>query len=67
MCVERGKVHHAHLDKAEGSDPGPRAHEKVRERKREREREGGERVWKQGVCGVPVSPCGGQSYVTAGF
>lgn len=34
VCVERGKVHHAHLDKVEGSDPGPRAHEKVRERER---------------------------------
>lgn len=30
VCVERGKVHHAHLDAAEGSEPGPRAHEKVR-------------------------------------
>lgn len=30
VCLERGKVHHAHLDAPEGSEPGPRAHEKVR-------------------------------------
>lgn len=30
MCTERGKVHHAHLDAPEGSEPGPRANEKVR-------------------------------------
>ena len=28
-CTERGKVHHAHLDAPEGSEPGPKANEKV--------------------------------------
>ncbi|CAN0543743.1 unnamed protein product, partial [Ectocarpus sp. 12 AP-2014] len=29
VCHERGKVHHVHLDAPEGSDPGPRAQEKI--------------------------------------
>ncbi|CAN0230217.1 unnamed protein product, partial [Ectocarpus fasciculatus] len=29
VCHERGKVHHVHLDAPEGSDPGPRAQEKM--------------------------------------
>lgn len=29
ICTERGKVHHAHIDAPEGSEPGPRANEKV--------------------------------------
>lgn len=39
VCVERGKVHHAHLDAPEGSEPGPRVHEMVREGERGGERE----------------------------